>query len=266
MKNNFDFFIADNFRIFNFRNEISSMEHPFFALKNGETKVRKYFYGNIHITIKPPIKIGMATIFDKDIWIYSISKLQFAINNSLKKINKTICFTPYDFFKSTSRNKGGRSYIELKNSLNRLSGTRICTNINYLNKIKTTTEFGLIDSWSYVEYSKFNKKNKLILINLPEWLYESILNTNIIKINKNYFNIKSAIYRRIYEIARKHCGNKNKFLISISNLYKKSGSRSKISKFIYLIKKLIFFNNLPDYSIKYDSKNKIVSFFKKLHI
>ncbi len=37
-----DFFIADEMEIASFRDEMASMEHPFFALKGGDTKVREY--------------------------------------------------------------------------------------------------------------------------------------------------------------------------------------------------------------------------------
>ncbi len=45
-----DFFIADEMEIASFRDEMASMEHPFFALKGGDTKVREYVNGNVNIT------------------------------------------------------------------------------------------------------------------------------------------------------------------------------------------------------------------------
>lgn len=91
-----EFFIADDVGVSSFRDEIASMEHPFFALKAGDTKVREYKNGNVTVTVRSSVGIGLATIFDKDIWIYAISKLQEAINNS-QPISRTITFTPYDF-------------------------------------------------------------------------------------------------------------------------------------------------------------------------
>jgi len=69
-----DFFVADEFNLVNFRDEMASMEHPFFALKGGDTRIREYVNGNINVTVRPAVGIGMATVFDKDVWIYAISK------------------------------------------------------------------------------------------------------------------------------------------------------------------------------------------------
>lgn len=103
-----EFFIADDVDICSFRDELASMEHPFFALKGGYTKVKEYRNGNVTVTVSPNA-YGMATVFDKDIWIYVISKLQEAINQN-NPISKTIAFTPYDFFITTNRAKGGVAY------------------------------------------------------------------------------------------------------------------------------------------------------------
>ncbi len=74
-----EFFIADEMAITTFRDELASMEHPFFGLKGGDTKVRVYKNSHVTLTIRPAAEIGLATVFDKDIWIYAISKLQQAI-------------------------------------------------------------------------------------------------------------------------------------------------------------------------------------------
>ncbi|WP_266165022.1 replication initiator protein A, partial [Escherichia coli] len=74
-----EFFIADEMAITTFRDELASMEHPFFALKGGDTKVREYKNSNVTVTVRPAAEIGLATVFDKYIWIYAISRLQQAI-------------------------------------------------------------------------------------------------------------------------------------------------------------------------------------------
>lgn len=99
-----DFFIADELDIVNFRDELASMEHPFFALKGGDIRIREYVNGNVSVTVSPNVKNGMATIFDKDVWIYAISKLCQAIYEE-KPISRTVRFTAYDFFVTTNRDK-----------------------------------------------------------------------------------------------------------------------------------------------------------------
>ncbi|HGJ5915353.1 replication initiator protein A, partial [Arsenophonus nasoniae] len=209
-----EFFIADDIDITSFRDEMASMEHPFFALKGGDTKVRIYKNGNTIVTIRPAAEIGLATVFDKDIWIYATSKLQEAINNN-QPISRTITFTPYDFFITTNRDKGGRSYLELEKALSRLKGTTIKTNIIYSEDKQETIEFGLIDSWRIIEEKKGKLEIGMVEITLPDWVYQAITKTKVLQISPDYFRIRKAIDRRIYEIARKHCGNQHEFIISL---------------------------------------------------
>lgn len=154
-KHEIEFFIADEVELSSFRDEIASMEHPFFALKGGDTKTRKYTNGNVTVLVKPTAD-GLATIFDKDVWIYAISKLQGAINNN-KIISSKIAFTPYDFFVTTNLDNGGKNYELLEKSPARLAGTRIETNIVYSEDSRKIENFGLIDKWVILE----KKKGKL---------------------------------------------------------------------------------------------------------
>lgn len=167
-----ELFLADEVEISTIRDEIASMEHPFFALKAGDTRVREYKNGKTTVTIKPTAD-GIATIFDKDIWIYAISKLQQAINNG-ETVDRKIYFTPYDFFITTNRDKGGRSYKELEKTLSRLSGTRIKTNIKYSESKQETIEFGLIDSWRILEEKKGKLDIGMVEVVLPNWLFEAL--------------------------------------------------------------------------------------------
>lgn len=256
------FLIVDEIDVSTFRDEIASMEHPFFALKGGDTKVRKYKNKNVHVIIRPAAEIGLATIFDKDIWIYSISKLQEAINNN-ELISRIIAFTPYNFFVTTNRNKSGRSYLELEKALSRLSGTRIKTNIVYSKTKKEVIEFGLIDSWRIVEKKKGKLEIGMVEITLPDWLYQAVSKTKVLKISPDYFKIRKAIDRRLYEIARKHCGNQSKFIICLKKLLKKTGSLTALKYFRAEIKKLALINNLPGYQIMFNLKNDMVTFKNK---
>ncbi|WGM03650.1 replication initiator protein A [Arsenophonus nasoniae] len=251
-----EFFVADEVDISTFRDEIASMEHPFFALKGGDTKSREYKNGNVTVIVTPNVH-GLATVFDKDIWIYVISKLQEAINNN-ESISRTIVFTPYDFFVTTNRAKSGRAYEDLKKALSRLSGTRIQTNIIYSDNDKKTIDFGLIDKWEIVEKQKGKLEIGMVEVTLPDWLYQAITKTKVLQINPDYFRIRKAIDRRLYEIARKHCGNQHEFTISLEKLLKKVGSTTTLKDFKQKIKPLCLTNDLPDYEIFLDiSTNKV---------
>ncbi|EBC1407492.1 RepB family plasmid replication initiator protein [Salmonella enterica] len=256
-----EFFIADEMEITSFRDELASMEHPFFALKGGDTKDREYKNGNVTVTVRGN-SLGLATVFDKDIWIYAISKLQQAIFEE-RPISRTIAFTPYDFFMTTNRDKGGRSYEELKKSLSRLSGTRIQHNIKRSDHESKTTDFGLIDKWELLEKKKGKLDIGMIEVTLPDWLYQGVTQNHVLKISPDYFRIRKAIDRRLYEIARKHCGYDESFVISLEKLLMKVGSTTSLKYFRSDIKKLSTLNDLPDYCINFDITSDMVTFTNK---
>lgn len=254
-----DFFIADEVDIVNFRDELISMEHPFFALKGGDTRTREYVNGNVSVTVSPNIKNGMATIFDKDVWIYAISKLCQAMYTE-QPISRTVCFTAYDFCLTTNRMVGGKTYKDLEKSLYRLRGTSITTNIQHSLDKREAIGFGLIDSWHLVEEQRGKQSIRMIEVTLPNWLYEAVTKTKVLKISPDYFRIRKAIDRRLYEIARKHCGNQYQFQISLEKLHLKSGSTSILRLFKYNIKQLAKTNDLPDYEISYEAEKDCVIF------
>ncbi|HGJ5869219.1 replication initiator protein A [Arsenophonus nasoniae] len=258
-KHEIEFFIADEVELSSFRDEMASMEHPFFALKGGDTNIREYQNGNVKVTVRPAVGIGLATIFDKDVWIYAISKLQESFNKN-EPISRTVCFTPYDFFVTTNRNKSGRAYQEFEKSLDRLKGTTIKTNIVYSQEKQESIGFSLIDSWRIIEEKKGKLDIGMVEVTLPEWLYQALSKKKMLKISPDYFRIRKAVDRRIYEIVRKHCGNKGVFNISLEKLHLKTGSTANRAEFKRMLKNLAKANDLPDYRIFYDVERDVVVF------
>jgi hypothetical protein len=55
--------------------------------------------------------------------------------------------------------------------------------------------------------------------------------------------------RRVYELARKHCGRQAEWAISVPVLHLKSGSASPVRVFRAAVRKMIAENHLPDYSL-----------------
>jgi len=254
-----DFFIADIFNNLTFQDDIASMEHPLFALKAGDRKVREYKHNNFSIVISPSVQYGMATIHDKDIWIYCISKLMQAIYEE-KEISRTIHFTIYDYLITTNRGVDGRYYEKAKDALERLRGTSITTNIETA-KTKEAYGFGLIDAWRVVE----EKDGRMVRVSvtLPDWLYRSVTSNQVLTISPDYFRLRKPLDRRIYELARKHCGNQSEWKIGLELLLKKTGSSEKLKGFRQSIKSLVSTNELPDYSVAYDLENDLVIFTQK---
>jgi len=243
-----DFFIADLFDTVRFKDDIASMEHPLFALKAGDIRERYYEYDNTKISISPSVKIGLATIHDKDIWLYCISKLMQAINDD-KEISRTIRFTIYDYLVTTNRATSGSQYEFTKYSLERLKGTSI-TIERIIDNRRLATGFGLIDDWTIVE----EKDGRMVRIEvtLPKWLYQSITEKKVLTISSDYFRLRKPLDRRIYELARKHCGNNKQWLFNLDTLHKKTGSTASTKEFRRAIKSLSQSDELPDYHIHYD--------------
>jgi len=251
-----DFFIADIFDALDFRVDLASMELPLFALKAGDVNERYYVHNGIHVRIRPQVNIGLATIHDKDLWIYAISKLVEAINQG-EEVNRTIHFTVYDYLVTTNRATSGAQYERAKQALERLKGTSISI------QSETKTDrlaggFGLIEDWTIVE--KKDGRMVRVSMTLPRWLYRSIVETQVKKISPDYFRLRKPLDRRIYELASKHCGNQKEFRINLDLLHKKSGSTAPLPKFRMNIKSLSNSNDLPDYFIQYDDKKDMVIF------
>lgn len=251
-----DFFIADMFDTVNFSGDMASMEHPIFALKAGDTKTRFYEHNNVSVEVNPT-RFGIATIHDKDIWIFCISKLMQGMYEK-QEISRTVHFTAYDFLVTTNRGTGGREYELLKNSLERLRGTSITTTIKTGNRLESNG-FGLIDSWKIIkEDDNGNMVN--LSITLPDWLFRSVAAKEVLTISADYFRLRKPLDRRVYELARKHCGQQAEWKISLDLLHKKTGSMANIRKFKMNIKSLVETNDLPDYAISFDGRKNLVIF------
>jgi hypothetical protein len=95
-------------------------------------------------------------------------------------------------------------------------------------------------------------------IKLSEWLYNAILNNELLTISPDYFQLRKPIERRIYEIARKHCGNQKSFKIGLEKLQLKVGSSSALWEFRRSIREIVTDNHLPDYEIALSDDDKVI--------
>ena len=68
-------------------------------------------------------------------------------------------------------------------------------------------------------------------VTLNEWLYNAIVAREVLTLNRDYFRLDGGLERRIYELARKHCGAQAKWMISLELLHKKSEPRSWLEKY-----------------------------------
>jgi hypothetical protein len=257
-----DLFIADIFDAISLQLDMASMEYPLFSLKAGDKRTRRYQQNNFSVVIAPSAEYGMATIHDKDIWIYCISKLMQAVREG-EEINRIVNFTIYDYLKTTNRATGGSQYELTKTSLDRLRSTTITTNIETAGK-RESQGFGLIDSWRIVE----EKDGRMVRVSvtLPDWLFRSITSNSVLTISPNYFRLRKPLDRRIYELARKHCGNNDYWQFELKTLHDRSGSTASLKEFRKAIKSLADSNQLPDYSVEFDGVRNKITFINRINL
>lgn len=258
---NKDFFLCELFD-YALKDDGASMEAPIFTLATKpdlsvwEWKSKD---GLSSVKVTPSV-LGRATQFDKDILIYVISQLTEAMNQGKNDlVSRTVRFRVHDYLVTTNRTTGGHDYKSMEMALERLRGTSITTNIKTGGR-RTKEGFGVIDSWSIVEKSPTDSRMIAVEVTLSKWLFNAVQAHEVLTLNRNYFRLRKPIERRIYEIARKHCGNQPRFLIDLQLLQNKCGSQSKLYEFRRSIRELIEVDTLPDYVMKLDDTKDQVSF------
>lgn len=255
-----NYFVCD-LQSYSFKDDATTMEAPIFSLSTQEDKqiwIWTSEDGKKTVEVAPSF-YGRATLFDKDVLIFAASQLMAAINKG-ENPSRTIRFKAADYFKATKRSSSGNEYERFKTSLDRLSGTRIKTNIKTDNT-KMTKGFGIIDSWGVIEKKERNGQMVAVEITLSEWLYNTIIEKDVLTITPQYFEIRKPLERRLYEIARKHVGKQDLWKISLIQLQKKCGSVRELRNFKIDIKKICSSDNIPDYSLAIN--DDIVTFMKK---
>ena len=169
--------------------------------------------------------------------------------------SRTVRFTAYDFFTSIGRSVSGDSYERFRESLRRLSGTRIETNIK-TGGVRIEEGFGLIDVWRAVK-EDVTGRVIAVEIELSKWLYNAILSNELLTVSPDYFNLRKPMERRIYEIARKHCGDQERFKIGLEKLQLKIGTRAPPRKLRAQVREIVTDNHLPDYEIALSDDDQV---------
>jgi len=250
-----DFFICDVMDAIP-KDDMGSMEHPIFSLSTKPDKsIREYEHNGSKITVIPST-VGLATIHDKDIVIYCISQLMAKMNAG-EMPKKTLHLKAYDLLVATNRNIDGRGYEQLIAAFDRLSGTRIKTNIKTNNE-EMTSGFGLIDSWNVIRHTDTGRMSE-VRVNLSDWVFNAVLGKEVLTLHRDYFRLRKPLERRVYEIARKHCGKQDEWSISLEVLRKKCGSASTDKEFKRLVTTIcaedMEHSHMPDYAMSFDGQN-----------
>jgi len=230
-----DFFILDIADVVP-KDDTASMEHPLFSLAT-KPDMRHLVYqnGENRLEIAPSI-LGLPTIKDKDILIFCISQLMHMKNRG-EKIGKRVRFSARELSIATNRPVGGDHYKRLEQAFKRLQGTQFTTTIR-TGKKPGVKIFSLVDQAGFVMQEE--KANEVVTI------------------SNDYFRLRRPLERRIYEIARKHCGEQKKWQIGLANLQNKTGSNAPLKKFRLNIRQIIADDHMPFYRVELTGDDLVI--------
>jgi len=235
------------------------MEFPLFALsKKPDLSILRYedHLGNL-LEVTPSVK-GRPTIWDKDFLICTISHIMDRLNRG-EFASRRVRMYAADMLEFANRTKSGRDYLALEDSLLRLSGCRIKTNIR-AGDIYTTSIFGLIEGGNLVRKYGWDGRLQHVEITLSEWLWGAIEARQVLTLHPDYFRLRQPLERRVYEIARKFCGRQAEWQTSLVLLHGKSGSRGNLRRFRQAVRKLATQGDLLDYVVLFDDRRDMVVF------
>lgn len=253
-----DFFLCDLFD-YALKDDNASMEAPIFSLATKPDKDEWHWEskdGTRQLQVIPSVR-GRATQMDKDVLIYIISQLTEGLNRERSDTeNRRIRFTVYDYLVSTNKLTGGSQYARLEEALDRMAGTRIKTNIQ-TGGTHIKQNFGIIERYQIVEKAPDDERMIALEVELSEWTYNAVKSREVLTINPDYFRLRKPLERRLYEIARKHCGHQTTWAIDLELLQAKTGSKCALREFRRMLREIIDADILPDYRILLSKTDKV---------
>jgi plasmid replication initiation protein len=213
------------------KNDRTMMVWNFFSLSTKrQQELPAYDDGQVRIEVRGTSS-GVATIWDKELLIYLASLLQDKLNRN-EPVARRLTFTANDFFRACCASSGGSAYGRLEEALQRLQGTQIKTNIE-------TGGTGEDSAFSWVtdykmQYRRDHKGEKRLVgvtVELCDWLYRAVVkDRRMLTYDLGYFKL-GPLEKRLYEIARAHCGMQAGFRMGIEKLHHRVGADTPLKTF-----------------------------------
>jgi len=247
----FSMIMVKDFQINSGKMGLNYLEHPFFSLKSKGKDMTKFVYvsndGKTKIEIRPDSGYGRFTIRDADFVAFIQAKLvKMVKNNELHTNTPTLVVETIEFLEFCNRSKGGQSFYNIADMLRRLGGTIIESTRDLDDSKEKKESTTIIDpEWQAVseKVSDINGKSQIIAFQIKcrEWFVKPIRESNdYLTIPREYFRIKNDLHRRLWQIARMHCGYPGKeFSITWEKLYNKVGTRQSLTTFRSKLRKEI---------------------------
>jgi hypothetical protein len=253
-----DFFICDILDATP-KGDMAPMEHPLFSLSTRpDRRSLRYENGRNWVEVRPGAA-GLATIHDRDVLIFCISQLVAAMNAG-RDSSRYVRFNASDLMRATNRAGGGAGYERLQAAFARLQGTQIVTNI-VTGGEETTTAFSLIDQVKIIRRTAGGRMVE-VEAKLSDWTWNAIRAHEVLTLHRDYFRLRKPLERRIYEIARKHCGLQPDWRISLTKLHLKCGSTSELRVFRQQVHRIAdadaMHQHMPDYSVELSETDMVI--------
>ena len=246
------------------KDDVNLMDVAPFALgKKIRTGVITYELKDCLITIEGGAEVGIATVFDYDIFLNMVSHLaeevrRFRIETS-KGLRPTLPPKIYrpnvaHILKFSHRQSGGRQYEEVEEALRRLAKTSITITNLAGGKRRQVDTRPLLGEYRIISKTKTGKIDQ-IEIHIPDWVYLSVVRAEktlpLLTMNADYFLISSGLGQFIYRLARKAAG-KNEARYTARDLHKRSGSPQEYRFFLRDLKEFVTRTQafpMPDYDL-----------------
>ena len=251
-----DFFVLDIADVVP-KDDTASMEHPIFSLAT-KPDMRHLVYQNGENVLKIlPSTFGLPTIMDKDILIFCISQLMHKKNRG-EKIGKRVRFSARELLIATNRPIAGLTYKRLEQAFIRLSQTSFQSNIKTGDR-REMRLFSLLESGSGFVYKDDDRfRLDYCEVILSDWIMRAIECDEVVTIAPDYFRLRRPLERRIYEIARKHCGNQSRWQIGLAKLQEKTGSNAPLKRFRLNLREIIEHDHTPFYRIELTKDDLVI--------
>ncbi|WP_230971748.1 replication initiator protein A [Nitrogeniibacter aestuarii] len=238
----------------NVKDDVRTMEFPIFTLsKRKDLRIREYSRGGRTVKVFPSVA-GAANIFDKDILIWIMSHLAQA-NGQGKPTSRRVRVESHAFLKGTKRSTGGAAYQRIIDTCRRLKGTVLETNVKVTEQ-ESTAGFSLIEDYRVTRSTKKGDGALEVEVTISEWMYRAVIDYDILTMDPKYFQLSQGIERRVYELARKHCGDQGYFKIAIDQFREKCGSSQQMKFFSNDLRKIARADTIPGYRMVIDDQEK----------
>lgn len=260
-------------RDFALKGHAAAFEHPIFSLTKEPDKRRLSYDIDgpngeaVKLEIIPSGK-GVPTVYDQDLLIYIISQLVASLDDGMTrtKVRRRVRFTGHAMLSALGKNRSKHSYEAVKDALLRLRGTTFVTNIpTGPNGEREEEAFSLIDGFLLKKSPDRHGRDRLeaIEVVVSPWLYRAIESREVLTVHEGYLDL-APLEKRIYEIARKHCGpQRAKWEINLPRLYVKAGTGAPMKRFAFNIRAICAANKLPGYSLTIDETAKLTVTHKR---